>query len=57
MYLFICLYALASLIGLSTADCVSYGIDFVDGGSYFIDNTLSTDFTFLSDFVGEQKDY
>jgi hypothetical protein len=32
---------------------VSYGIDFVNGGSYFIDNTLSIDFTFLSEFEGE----
>jgi hypothetical protein len=52
MYLSIFLYALVSLIEYATADCVSYGIDFVDGGSYFIDSTLNTNFTFMSDFVG-----
>jgi hypothetical protein len=53
MYLSIFLYALASLVNYATADCVSYGIDFIDGGSYFIDNTENTNFTFLSDFVGQ----
>jgi hypothetical protein len=54
MHLLLCLYALASLVSYATADCASYGIDFIDGGSYFIDNTLSKDFTFLSDFEGLQ---
>jgi hypothetical protein len=31
---------------------VSYGIDFVNGGSYFIDDTEAVDFTFLSQFEG-----
>ncbi|EPE30348.1 P-loop containing nucleoside triphosphate hydrolase [Glarea lozoyensis ATCC 20868] len=52
MYLLFCLYALASLVSYAIADCASYGIDFIDGGSYFIDNTLSKPFTFLSDFEG-----
>lgn len=32
--------------------CESYGIDFVNGGSYFIDDTEPVDFTFLTQFEG-----
>ncbi|KAG4417485.1 hypothetical protein IFR04_009368 [Cadophora malorum] len=41
-----------SLANLAFSTCVSYGIDFVNRGFYFIGSTKSTDFTFLSQFEG-----
>ncbi|KAF2103703.1 hypothetical protein NA57DRAFT_18329, partial [Rhizodiscina lignyota] len=39
----------------AVADCVSFGMDFQDGGSYF-QNSLSTDpFTFVSQFEGKRS--
>lgn len=36
----------------TSAECQSYGVDYVDGGSYFI-NTESPDyFSFVSEFEG-----
>ncbi|KAG9186627.1 hypothetical protein G6011_09735 [Alternaria panax] len=37
------------------AICYSYGVDFVDEGSYFIDSTSSEDFSAVSYFQGCQK--
>jgi hypothetical protein len=45
-------FVLVALTRHAQADCVSYGLDFVNGGSYFIDNTLATNLTFLSEFQG-----
>ncbi|KAL1303725.1 hypothetical protein AAFC00_007071 [Neodothiora populina] len=36
--------------------CVSYGIDFVDGGSYFINTNSTDDFTCVSQFSGCNND-
>lgn len=44
---------LVSFARYASAQCESYGLDFVNGGSYFIDNTLATNFTFLSEFDGK----
>ena len=46
------LFVLASFAKYAKCQCESYGIDIVNGGSYFIDNTLATNFTFLSEFDG-----
>ena len=49
--LFVC-----SLPYASAQTCISFGIDFVDGGSYF-QNSLSTDdFTFVSEYEGCNSD-
>ncbi|PVH78934.1 hypothetical protein DL98DRAFT_572855 [Cadophora sp. DSE1049] len=50
MFLFAVVFL--SLANFAFGTCVSYGIDFVNGGSYFIDSTEATDFTFLSQFEG-----
>lgn len=48
----ICALFLLRWINLVEADCVSYGVDFIDGGTYFI-NTASPDyFNFTSYFEG-----
>jgi hypothetical protein len=48
----ICGLLLLGRITLVEAGCLSYGVDFVDGGSYFI-NTASLDyFNFTSYFEG-----
>jgi hypothetical protein len=41
-------------IGASTvsADCVSYGMDFQNGGSYFQNSLSNENFTFVSQFEG-----
>ncbi|KAF4631994.1 hypothetical protein G7Y89_g6135 [Cudoniella acicularis] len=52
MYSLIFIYTLLSLVRYAAADCNSYGIDYVNGGTYFIDNTQTTNFTFLTDFSG-----
>jgi hypothetical protein len=46
--------ALATLAGRSTADCVSYGYGFVDGGGpYCVNKTSTSYFAFGTDFFGE----
>ena len=52
MRLVFLLLLFANLARYARGQCESYGLDFVNGGSYFIDNTLSTNFTFLSEFDG-----
>ncbi|KAL9065001.1 MAG: hypothetical protein Q9157_007631 [Trypethelium eluteriae] len=48
--------ALGLLSARALADCISFGMDFQDGGSYF-QNSLSQDnFTFVSEFEGCQSD-
>jgi hypothetical protein len=58
--LFSTLAALAALLPLvrsdSTAICYSYGVDFVDEGSYFINSQLSEKFTSVSYFQGCNQD-
>jgi hypothetical protein len=53
--------ALATVVGSAVAQdqteqCVSFGIDFQDGGSYFQNKSSSDDFTFVSTFEGCQND-
>jgi hypothetical protein len=53
--------ALATVISTAVAQdqdeqCVSFGIDFQDGGSYFQNISSSDDFTFVSTFEGCQND-
>ncbi|OMP88168.1 hypothetical protein BK809_0002925 [Diplodia seriata] len=43
--------ALAAVPG-ALADCVSYGIDFQNGNSYFINKALAENFTAVSEFEG-----
>lgn len=52
---------LASALGLvalgartALADCVSYGMDFQNGGSYFQNSLSSSNFTFVSEFEGSK---
>ncbi|KAF2812432.1 uncharacterized protein BDZ99DRAFT_383484 [Mytilinidion resinicola] len=54
---FACRIGLLALTARSAlADCVSFGMDFQDGGSYF-QNSLSSDpFTFVSQFEGCDND-
>ncbi|KAH8687560.1 hypothetical protein BGZ60DRAFT_522209 [Tricladium varicosporioides] len=52
MYSLVLSYAFLGLIRYAIATCNSYGIDFVDGGSYFIDSSSTANFTFLTDFSG-----
>lgn len=49
----------ASALSLATfgarsvlADCISYGMDFQNGGSYFQNSLSNDDFTFVSQFEG-----
>lgn len=46
------LVALVALLGGVAADCVSYGIDYANGGSYQIDKASNDDFAFTSMFQG-----
>lgn len=46
------LVALAALLGGVGADCVSYGLDYANSGSYQIDKTSNDDFAFTSMFQG-----
>lgn len=52
--------ALAALLSLVVADpnsiCFSYGVDFVDEGSYFINSLSSDPFTCVSTFEGCNQD-
>ena len=38
---------------VSAQTCESYGIDFQDGGSYFIDSNSNASFTTVSEFSGQ----
>ena len=44
--------AVLSLASGVVADCQSYGIDYANGGSYYIDGGSTDQFTFLSTFSG-----
>ena len=37
----------------TAADCLSFGMDFQDGGSYFQNNASTDPFTFVSQFEGK----
>ena len=39
-----------------TSNCSVYGIDFVDGGSYYIDSNSTADFTTVQQFSGCNDD-
>ena len=39
-----------------TSNCSVYGIDFVDGGSYFINSNSTVDFTTVQQFTGCNDD-
>ncbi|KAB8292932.1 hypothetical protein EYC80_007297 [Monilinia laxa] len=43
---------LASIFTYAEADCASYGIDFQNGASYFINNLDTSSFTAVTQFVG-----
>lgn len=45
----------ASFARRAVADCVSYGMDFQDGGSYFQNNASTDPFTFVSQYEGESR--
>ncbi len=46
-------FILLTLSRWTSADCYSYGVDYVDGGGPYCINTTSTDFfSFVSDFQG-----
>jgi hypothetical protein len=47
------LFALLALLSVKVlADCVSYGIDYANGGAYYIDASSSQYFTFITVFQG-----
>lgn len=49
------LFALLALLSVKVlADCVSYGIDYANGGAYYIDASSSQYFTFITVFQGEK---
>lgn len=52
MYLPLLSLALLNIIAFVEGTCESYGVDFTNGGSYFIDDTEAVDFTFLTQFEG-----
>ena len=45
-------FFLVSLVSQAWADCASYGVDFQNGGSYFINSNDNSSFTCVSTFVG-----
>jgi hypothetical protein len=45
-----------SLIERQIEGCNTYGLDFQDGGNYFINTNSNDSFTFVSSFVGCQND-
>ena len=57
MFSHLSLLSLAALSLVSTVSaqdqCLSYGIDFQDGGSYFIDTNSNQSFTTVSEFSGQ----
>ena len=48
------LHLTSSIVSAQT--CESYGIDFQDGGSYFIDSSSNASFTTVSEFSGLPTD-
>lgn len=49
------LAALVALLSLSLtvlADCSSYGVDYANGGAYYIDGSSNTYFSFITVFQG-----
>lgn len=47
------LWLIAALLALKVvADCVSYGVDFANGGSYNIDGSSNENFSFATVFQG-----
>jgi hypothetical protein len=57
MNILMLLFIFAGFAKYAKGQCESYGVDFVNGGSYFIDNTLATNFTFLSEFDGRVVEF
>ena len=47
---------MGSLIRRQDSQCNTYGLDFQDGGNYFINTNSNASFTFVSSFVGCQND-
>ncbi|OCK73552.1 hypothetical protein K432DRAFT_312580 [Lepidopterella palustris CBS 459.81] len=47
---------MALLARSALADCVSFGMDFQNGGEYFQNSLSNDDFTFVSQFEGCQND-
>jgi hypothetical protein len=53
---FRCLIALLALLAVRVrADCTSYGVDYSNGGSYFIDASSNQYFTFITIFQGNVR--
>ena len=57
-------FTLATLLVVSSASvlprqsqCISYGINYQDGGSYTVDTSSTANFTVVSQFCGCQTDY
>ncbi len=52
------LLALVALLSLSLGvlgDCVSYGVDYANGGAYYIDGSSNQYFSFITVFQGETE--
>jgi len=48
------LFALAAVFSAKAlADCISYGVDYANGGSYYIDSSSNQYFTFQTVFQGK----
>jgi hypothetical protein len=47
--------ALLSAKALAQTQCVSYGIDYANGGAYYIDGSSSQYFTFITVFQGKRR--
>ena len=48
------LFALAAVFSAKAlADCISYGVDYANGGSYYIDASSNQYFTFQTVFQGK----
>lgn len=61
VYRYLSLTAFAALLSLAISDdtgaiCYSYGVDFIDEGSYFINSLSSDPFTSVSTFKGCNPD-
>ncbi len=52
------LLALVALLSLSLGvlgDCVSYGVDYANGGAYYIDGSSNQYFSFITVFQGKTR--
>lgn len=49
------LFVATALAQCCGADCVTYGVDYQDGGEYDIDGTSGDSFSFISQFSGKQQ--